>query len=247
MRRTNHFLEITLLRDLFIFAVGTVFLLGCATPEGIMTEGTVYRSGDTYPLFDPSTVIQDAWRHVPVRAGETEYRITHFDGRLAVRAEGRQSASGLLRRVSVDPQRWSWRVERLQEKADLRTKEGDDVAACIFLLFGDPGFLSSPVTVPTLRYVWSNSRAKKDSVVDNPYFPGVVRSVVVQAGSENLGKWVTEKRNVVADYERAFGEKPRDAVHVVALFTDNDQTEEAVEAYYGYARFLCPQGKSAER
>lgn len=225
---------------------------GCASPGEIQPSDEKYQARDTYPLFDPATVIQDEWRHVPVRAGETEYRITHLDRRLAVRAEGRQSASGLLRRVSVDPQRcpileWSWRVEKLQEKADLETREGDDVAAGLFLLFGDPGFLSNPVAVPTLRYVWSNDRQEKEAVIDNPYFPGVVRSVVVQAGSKNLGKWVTEERNVVADYERAFGEKPRETVHVVAIFTDNDQTKEPVVAYYGYAKFDCPQGKPAER
>lgn len=242
-----------------IASVGTLSLAGflglfsgCTIPGEIQPSDEKHQARDTYPLFDPATVIQDEWRHVPVRAGETEYRITHLDGRLAIQAKGRHSASGLLRRVSVDPQQcpileWSWRVEKLQEKADLHTKEGDDVAACLFLLFGDPGFLSSPVAVPTLRYVWSNGRVEKEAVVDNPYFPGVVRSVVVQAGSENLGKWVTERRNVVDDYERAFGEKPRDMVHVVAIFTDNDQTKEPVEAYYGDARFLCPRGKTVER
>src|SRR5262249_12696505 len=113
-------------------------------------------------LFAAETAIQDEWQPVALR-GETEYRIAVVDGRLAIRAIGRQSASGLLRPVQVDPSRcpvleWTWRVERLQPDADLRVKEADDVAASIFLFFGDPGLLISPNRVPTLRYVWTSAR-----------------------------------------------------------------------------------------
>jgi hypothetical protein len=38
---------------------------------------------------------------------------------------------------------------------------------------------------------------------------------------------------VVDDFRRSFGREPPEPVEVVALFTDNDQTREPVEAYYG--------------
>ena len=84
-------------------------------------------------LFDPATVIQDDWMHLALN-GTTDYRMVYLDGRLAIRAEPRDGASGLIRRVSIDTARcatleWSWRVEQLQESADLRIKEADDVAA----------------------------------------------------------------------------------------------------------------------
>ena len=175
---------------------------------------------------------------------ETEYRLAYLDGRLALRAIGRESASGVIRRVQVDPNRcpileWTWRVEKLQSSADLRVKESDDVAASLFLLFGDPGFFSDPDPVPTLRYVWTTDRAVENEVIDNPYMPGVVRNIVVRVGAERIGQWVTERRNIVADFERAFGETPKDAIEAFALFTDNDQTKEAVEAYYASVRLLC--------
>lgn len=192
-------------------------------------------------LFDAATAIQDDWTHLPLR-GTTEYRLTATDNSVAIRAVPKSSASGLIRSVDVDPVRcptleWRWRVDRLQESADLRTKNKEDVAASIFLLFGDPGFMSNPEPVPTLRYVWTNGLHQKGDVIDNPYLPGVVRSIVIQTG--DAGSWHVEKRNIVQDYERAFGSAPKDTVHAIALFTDNDQTKEEAVALYAWAKLHC--------
>ena len=231
-----------------LFAVILLFN-GCAAPTGTPPHVGAVAPKDTYSLFDPATVIQDQWQHMPLR-WETEYRLVYLDGRLALRAVGRESASGVIRRVQVDPNRcpvleWTWRVERLQSEADLRVKESDDVAASLFLLFGDPGFFSNPDPVPTLRYVWTNDRVAEGAVIDNPYMPGIVRNIVVRTGTEHIGEWVTERRNIVADFKRAFGEEPTNAIEAFALFTDNDQTKEPVEAYYADARLLCTRNAEA--
>ena len=194
-------------------------------------------------LFDAATTIQDQWQHMPLR-GTTEYRLAVMNGQLGIRAVGRKSASGLIRRVSVDPGKcpiieWSWWVTRIQPDADLRVKEAEDVAASVYLMFGDPGFLFDPKPVPTLRYVWTNDRLPLDAIIDNPYLPGTVRSIVVESGGKRVGSWVTERRDMLKDFERAFGYPPKKNIQAIALFTDNDQTEQPVEAYYGWARVVC--------
>lgn len=196
-------------------------------------------------LFHAATAIQDEWQHLPMR-GETEYRLAALDGQVAIRAVGQHSASGLLRRVWVDPavcpiMEWSWHAAEIQPTADLRVKEREDVAASVFLLFGDPGFALDPKPVPTLRYVWTNRRLPVGAVIDNPYMPGIVRSIVVQSGKPHLGTWITERRNVVADFRRAFGRELTERIHAIALFTDNDQTREPAVAYYGWARMACTE------
>ena len=135
------------------------------------------------PLFSAERAIQDEWQEILIR-GKTEYRVTASAGRVAIRAIGQNSASGLLRRVQVDPVNcpkieWSWRVDQLQETADIRVKEKEDVAASIYLMFGDPGLLLTPKQVPSLRYVWTNQRMDVESIVDSPYLPGTVKSLVV--------------------------------------------------------------------
>jgi hypothetical protein len=227
-------------RSLLVCVLG-VALAACAEiPRETVDQVDVDNSGH---LFTAATVIEDDWQHLHF-LGATRYRIQLHDDQLAIAARGRGSASGLIRRVEIDIERcpeieWSWSVAVLQPGADLRVKEREDVGASIFLLFGDPGLLVEPMPVPTLRYVWTNDRIDAEQVVDSPYMPGMVRSLVVESGERRRGRWVVHRRNVARDFRRAFGFQPPGPVKAFAIFTDNDQTGEAVEAYYAWARMRC--------
>lgn len=222
-------------------AASLIALLVTACAETGRPAPDVESHSRTITLFDAGLVLEEGWQHLPLR-GKTEYRMSPGDGDVSIRAVGRNSASGLIRRVDVDTREcqdleWRWRVDRLQESADLREKKREDVAASIFVLFGDPGFMATPNPVPTLRYVWTNTRHATDDVIDNPYLPGTVRSIVVRTGE--TGHWFTERRNVENDYARAFGKAPDDMIHAIALFTDNDQTKEPATAFYRWMRIRC--------
>jgi hypothetical protein len=197
-------------------------------------------------LFHAETAIQDEWLHMPLR-GTTDYRLAVFEDQLAIRAVGRNSASGLIRRISVDPLQcreieWSWAVTDLQTDAILTLKEREDVAASIFLMFGDPGSVLAPEPVPTLRYVWTNETAEPGAIIDNPYFPGTIRSIVTDRGLSPDPSWVLRRRDIVRDFQDTFGRPPDDKIHAIVLFTDNDQTKQPVEAYYGWAQIYCAAG-----
>jgi len=230
-------------RLLAILALCFIVAAGCArAPAGAGVD--LSPTGRHVHLFDAETAITDEWFHLPLHRRATEYRLASVDGEVCIRAVGRASASALIRRVRAPVAtcpvlEWSWGVERLQPSADLTVRELEDVAASIFLLFGDPGFLHDPEPVPTLRYVWTNGRHVPDAIIDNPYLPGKVQSIVVRSGGGRTGEWVTETRHVVSDFQRAFGYVPKEDIYAVAVFTDNDQTEEPVEAYYGWARLVC--------
>ncbi len=127
----------------------------------------------------------------------------------------------------------------MQADADLRERGKEDVAAALFLIFGHPGSVLSPNPVPTLRYVWTTQRETPGAIIDSPYMPGVVRSLVVRAGPAGLGAWHREQRDLLADFRRAFGHEPPEPVRAVAIFVDNDQTGQPVEAYFGSAEVTC--------
>jgi hypothetical protein len=226
------------------FAVLSLALLAaCSAQPELAREGS-YDRPDT--LFDPARAIQQSWVEMPL-VGHTDYRIASYQDRLSIRAEGQRSASGLVLPVDFDVEdcpylEWDWRVERLQESASLFEKDKEDVAAAIFVMFGDPGSFAAPRPVPTLRYVWTTGRVPEETIVDSPYLPGVVRSIVVQGGVESPLAWESERRDLVADFQAAFGRLPKDRVQAVALFTDNDQTQEPVIAHYGAARLHCRSG-----
>ena len=185
-----------------------LLLAGCAAPPEAARYSIV--------LLDPTAPLGTTWQH-SVFGRATDYSLATVDGRPGIRAVGRSSASGLYRRVRFASAEcswieWTWRVDRLQASADIRIMEADDVAASIFLLFGDPGPFHDEV--PTLRYAWTNSRVAAGEILDNPYYPGTVRVVVLRSGDSPLGEWVSERRNLVEDFTRAFGRAPPETVEV---------------------------------
>lgn len=191
-------------------------------------------------LADPAVPLQQAWTHQSFGAA-TRYESVMLDGVRAIRAVGRESASGLYRVTPYRPAdhpwlEWKWRIDQLQRTADISVKSREDFAAAIFLIFGRPGMINREV--PTLAYVWTSGRVPAGAMVASPHHPGLVRSIVVRSGAGHLGQWMRERRNVLEDFRQAFGGEPPDMVEIVALFTDNDQTGEPVEAYYGVIRAL---------
>jgi hypothetical protein len=208
----------------------------------VISTAPMSSAGARAPLLlaDPTVPLHEAWTNQSFGAA-TRYERVSIEGVPAIRAIGRESASGLYRdtpyRVEEHPWlEWTWRVDQLQEDADIRVKSREDFAAAIFLIFGRPSMINRDV--PTVAYVWTSDRLPAGAVVDSPHRPGSVRSVVVRSGGAHLGQWMRERRNVLEDFRRAFGQEPPDAVEIIALFTDNDQTGEPVEAYYGAIRAL---------
>ena len=226
-------------------ALSVLFLAACAAQPQLQRAGSFDRA-DT--LFDPARAIQQDWTVMPLaRDGETrrtDYRIAAYQDRLSIRAEGQRSATGLALAVDFDAEtcpflEWDWRVETLQEGANPYERALDDGAAAILVMFGDPGDLGAPRAVPTLRYLWTIAAVPEETIIDSPAHPGVVRSIVVQGGVESPLAWEREKRDLVADYQAAFGSLPKEHVRAVVLFTDNDDTQQPVIAHYGAARLLC--------
>ena len=216
-------------------------LAACATiTEPALTTGP---NGPVLTLLNAATHRTDGWRDVPIH-GKTDYSVVEQGGRSAIMAVANQTASGLARWVNIDPKAcrhisWSWRIDRMQTTVDLRQKSMEDVAASLFLTFGDPGFMIAPNPVPTVRYVWTTDHLKIGDIFDNPFRPGVIRTIVVENRKDRLGEWVEFSRDFYADYTAAFGNPPTDRLELVAIFTDNDQSKEPVTAYYGPITVRC--------
>ncbi len=55
---------------------------------------------------------------------------------------------------------------------------------------------------------------------------------VMRSGSEDLGKWLTERRNVAEDYARIFGESAEDP-RVITISIDSNDTHSTAESFIG--------------
>ena len=185
----------------------------------------------------------------------TAYRLVEHEGRVVVRADSDASASGLVRRIEIDPAahpivEWHWRVANVLEKGDLTRKSGDDYPARLYITFAyDPEratwlerlryetlrlFYGEYPPAAALNYVWG-ARAPVGTVAPNPY-TGQARMIVVESGEAHLGEWRVERRNLREDYARAFGgEAP--AISGVAIMSDTDDTGESAVAWFGDISF----------
>ncbi len=172
------------------------------------------------------------WRDETFRGkGKTSYRPVTESGRTVLKAQSRGAASGLLKKVDLDPKkyqviRWSWKVEQTLKREDVTKKSGDDFAARVYVVF--PGTLFWKTRA--INYVWA-ARLPRDSTVPSPY-TGNARIIAVESGEERVGKWVREERNIYEDYKMLFGEEPP-RIGAVAIMTDTDDTGDEATAWYG--------------
>jgi len=172
----------------------------------------------------------DGWKSQSFE-GTTLYTLEQEAGRRTLRAVSEASASGLYRELRVDLRQtpflnWSWRIDRMLGPHDERSRKGDDYPARVYVVFSAGAAFWR---TRAINYVWSAQPL--NSVWPNAYDEDV-RMVAAHSGPRDVGQWVAEKRNVLADYRRFFGEEPR-VVDAVAIMTDTDNTGETVRAWYG--------------
>lgn len=162
--------------------------------------------------------------------GETLYDVVADGAGHVLRARSSAAASGLVYRLRYDVRRypmltWRWKVENVIRRGDESRKAGDDYAARVYVIFPHWFF---PKT-KTLNYIWANQLPKGKHVA-NPFVSNAVM-VAVESGPGEVGRWIVERRDVLADYQAVFGEDPPEA-GAIAVMTDTDNTGESATAYY---------------
>jgi len=185
----------------------------------------------------------------------SRYALVDDHGTVVVKATSTGAASGLIRKVRIDPEtypviRWRWKVAGVYQRGDVTRKAGDDYPARLYVTFVyDPsraGFLDRAIfesarlargeypPMGAITYIWA-SKAPTGEIHDNPY-TDKVKMIVVRSGAADAGRWFSESRNLLEDYRRAFGSDPT-AVSGVAIMTDTDNTGASGTAYYGDIAF----------
>jgi hypothetical protein len=163
--------------------------------------------------------------------GLTEYHLLKEDGRSVVKASSSNAASGLIRKMHFQPSkfrylRWSWKIADTVKGGDERVKNGDDYAARIYVIFPGAFFWQTKALV----YIWANRLPQGESA-QNVYTANA-RMIAVESGNGKAGLWLTEERDLYADYRHLFGTEPPMA-EGVAIMTDTDNTGGTAEAWYG--------------
>ncbi|MGH8806295.1 MAG: DUF3047 domain-containing protein [Noviherbaspirillum sp.] len=187
---------------------------------------------------------------------QTHYQLVHKEDTTVLHARADGASSGLMHKVSVDPHKqpwlhWQWKIAGLVRNADNTQRTTEDSPVRIVLGFdGDKDTLpfadqilfetAKVVTghdfpYATLMYIWEN-KAPVGTIIRSTH-SSRIKMMVVERGPDGIGQWRDFTRNIVEDYEQAFGEKPGKLIGVGVL-TDTDNTGETVEAWYGDIRLL---------
>lgn len=162
--------------------------------------------------------------------GLTEYRLVSQGNGHVLAAHSRNSASGLIRKIRIDPAKypilsWRWKVAGVLRKGDASSKRTDDYAARLYVVFP---YWFRPLS-RALNYIWAN-RLPKGAAVPNAYSSRAMM-IAVESGSAKAGMWLTEQRDLVADYRKCFGGDPP-MIGAIAIMTDTDNTGEEARAWY---------------
>jgi Protein of unknown function (DUF3047) len=149
--------------------------------------------------------------------------------------------------------RWSWRVQRPNGAADLRSKSGDDAPAKVCLSFDLPleqlpfgertrlrffrASAGEHLPAATLCWVWGRTEAR-ETLLDSPYTRRV-RYIVVRNAADGGDGWHDETRDVAADFLRAFGDEAQTLPPLVAVLIggDADNTHQQTQAHVAELRF----------
>jgi hypothetical protein len=129
---------------------------------------------------------------------------------------------------------WRWRVTRLPRGADARKSATDDEAAQIYVTW--PRFPQA-VRSQIIGYIWDTTAPAGSTFKSEK--TGTVTYVVLQSGTSRLGQWITERRNVVEDFRKIYGEEPENPA-AVAISIDSDDTGSSAEAFVGPVLFRRP-------
>jgi hypothetical protein len=210
------------------------FLLNCSS---VFAESEKLYIG----LFSQGKL--DGWQEKEFD-GSTQYKIVDAPGvdsdTKVLMAQSNDTASGLFKEQRIDLQKtpylnWSWKSDSSYSGLNEKEKKGDDYIARIYVVIDGGMFFWK---TKALNYVWSSSTAKND-VWPNPY-TGNATMFSVESGKQNLGKWVSYKRNVLEDLKEIVGKEVR-YIDAIAVMTDSDSSAQQATTYYGDIYFSAKQ------
>lgn len=153
--------------------------------------------------------------------------------------KSRNDSSTIAKEVKVNVREtpileWRWKAVALPPGGDARKKATDDQAAQLYVTFPRfPEALRSRI----IGYIWDTT-APEGAIVRSEK-TSLVTYVVVRSGVKDLGRWITESRNVYADYKRIYKEEPGQ-LGGVSISIDSDDTQSSAESYVGAIRFRKP-------
>ncbi len=250
--RTGNFLD-------FMKTILIAFFLMTFHIQATAAKDTI-RVGD-FSNAKAGELLPESWEPLTFEkiTAHTHYLVVEDTHTSVIKAVSEQSASGLIRKIRIDPKKypiikWRWKINNVYKNGDVTRKDGNDYPARIYIAFeynpNDVGFFEKVkfyaikliygefTPIAAINYIWT-SKAPIGSIIENTY-TGRVKMIVVESGKKKLNTWINEERNIYKDYLKAFSGKPP-LISGIAIMTDSDNTGESAVSFYGDILFESKQ------
>ena len=204
---------------LCIILFSTGWVIANSTPQKIVEVGR-------FSLMDLQHWDEKSFKE------STHYSIKRVQDNYVLHASANMSASALYKRIKINLREtpflnWSWSINSNLPALNEQTKDGDDYAARIYVLFKTG---VTPWSTRALNYIWS-SNAKPPEKWPNAFTNKAVM-IPLRTRNDKAGKWHLEKVNVRADMQRYLDVDIKQIVGV-AIMTDTDNSGNFASANYG--------------
>jgi hypothetical protein len=148
-----------------------------------------------------------------------------------------KTCSALTRKLNVGPPakltlRWRWKISGVATNGSERDIKKFDHAARVFIAFDT--FIGPP---RTLHYMWGNME-KPGTVLAHPKSERA-QLFVLQSGNARAGQWLSESRDVTADWKKVFPGREMPRIVGIGLMTDSDSLGAKLEGFYADLELLA--------
>jgi hypothetical protein len=145
----------------------------------------------------------------PVLFGTGNWKVLNDSGVQVLKLRTESSSFALEKSITVDLKRtpyleWEWKGTVLPTGGNFASPETDDQGAQLLVVFPATFFERRKV----ITYIWDPTAPKGTIAAGAGPIYLNVKTIVVESGHSQIGKWLPEKRNVVEDFRAVFGVAP---------------------------------------
>jgi len=174
--------------------------------------------------------LSNGWENVAFFKTPTVYTVARDGTNCYARGVAEKTCSALSHKLDLPPPtkltlRWRWKIDGINPAGSERNLKKFDHAARVFVAFDT--FFGPPLT---LNYLWANAE-KPGTVLEHPK-SGRAQIFVLESGNTRTNQWLAEERDLTADWQRAFGDKPMPKLVGIGLMTDSDSLGKKLTGSY---------------
>jgi hypothetical protein len=163
--------------------------------------------------------LNNRWQQVKFGT-PTDYHVVQDGTNFFLQATADKSCSAFSVKLNIKPPakltlRWRWKIDGTPTNGSERVTSRFDHVARVFIAFDT--FIGPP---RSLNYLWANEE-KVGEILPHP-LTSRFQLVMVESGDARAGEWISEERDVRADWIKAFGKRKMPKIIGIGVLTDGD-------------------------